>query len=254
MENGEELYQYPAQRIAFSSDKETFALGFQDGRIEIRNLSGNQLINSIFAHEDSVTAITFLPTGELLSTGLDCGFYAWNPNTGNLNRTFDQYLVESSRTGELNPLRISELFIIQNNEKIVAGQFSYSIGIWNIENGTLINVPETGNYSSDFAFYSNLLADSSSPLSVGVLDETYNYLPLWEGDYFSKAVEFSLDGNMLISGYRNGKLQFLQTESGELIYEVMPNSEEVTGLAFAPNGRFFVSTTIDGIVRVWGIP
>jgi WD40 repeat protein len=76
------------------------------------------------------------------------------------------------------------------------------------------------------------------------------------------AVTFSPDGRMLISGARslssddtqNGALQLLSADNGELVHELNPITNQVTGLAFAPDGRYFVSTTLDGVVRLWGIP
>lgn len=259
MATGEELYQYPARHIAFAPDNETFAMGYADGRLEIRNLADDHLRKTIFAHDDSVTAVTYLPTGELVSTGLDCGFHAWNPENGALSQTFENYLVDG-RAEQPNPARILDLSASQNSPFLI-GQFYGEIGVWNIESGALLNVPELENYANSATIHENQLAVSGSPLWLGNLDAAGRFSTSWEG-FSTSAVTFSFDGNLLASGsdsrfsdhQYDGALRLFLVDSSKLLHELTPMTDRVTGLAFAENGRYFVSSTIDGVVRIWGVP
>ncbi len=70
--------QYPATSIAFAPDNATFALGFPDGRIELRTVKDDQLLQTFSAHTDKITTLTFLSEGDrLLSAGIDCKLNVW---------------------------------------------------------------------------------------------------------------------------------------------------------------------------------
>lgn len=259
--NGTVLYHYPANRIAFSPDRQTFALGYDDGRIEIRSLTDNTLLKTIFGHTEGVTAVTFLPSGELVSAGLDCKLQIWQPETGAPIKTLENYIVEGEMSGEPVPVRVWDLPSTQNDELIV-GEFAWGLGVWNVENGLLLNVPELSNYADNITIHENKLAVGGSSLLLGSLDAAGQFSNSWGGDYRTSAIAFSPDGNLLTSGSEsrysdnqlNGALRIFLANSGELLHEFAPKTDSVTGLAFAENGRFLVSTTIDGIVRIWGIP
>jgi len=253
--NGEVAYQYPAQRIAFSPDGEIFALGYDDGRLEIRSLADNQLLKAIFGHDEGITAVAFLPSGELVSAGLDCKLQIWRPADGTSLKMLENYIVEGEVTGEMVPVRVWELAISQDGEFLV-GDFAGSIGIWNIEKGDLLNTPDTENYPDNVALFENNMVIAVSPLLIGQIETDGQFSESWEGEHSLNAVEFSPDGEFVVAGMNRheGALKIFLADNGEILHEIMPVTDDVTGIAFEPNGRYFVSTTIDGVTRLWGIP
>ncbi|MCL4262474.1 MAG: hypothetical protein KJ069_04635 [Anaerolineae bacterium] len=258
--NGMVTHKFSANRIAFAPDGETVALGYDDGRIEIHSLRDGTLLKTIFGHSQGVTALVFLSSGELISAGLDCGLNIWQPKDGTLVKTLENYIVEGEVTGDPVPVRVWDLSYSQGNEFIV-GDFAWSIGIWNIQDGSLLGVPELENHLKSSATSSQLLAIAGNPPMVGQLDMEHKFTELWRGDDVAAAVAFSPDGKLLASGAIswtiNGQgdaLQLLLADSGELVHEITSGTTNITGLAFAPDGRYFVSVTQDGVVRLWGIP
>ncbi len=263
-ENGELLYHYPARRAAFAADGKTLALGYDDGRLEIRRLSDNQLLRTIYAHADMVTAIVYLPNGQLVSTGLDCGLHQWNPEDGRLIKSLEDYLIDSSYTeGEQWAVLIWNLAVVQDT--FLVGQFDGSMGVWRIDTGELLSVIDNYNYLSYNAPFDNSIVVPGTTMLVGNVNSVGQFQEHWSGYNRIYAVTFSTDGNLVLSGRDKvftrdnnyslgGAITFWLADSGEVIFELLPVTDRVTSLVFAPNGRFFVSATLDGVVRLWGIP
>jgi WD40 repeat protein len=253
--DGTVAYRYPAHRMAFSPDGQTVALGYDDGRIEIRSLSDNTLRKTIFGHSEGVTAVTFLPSGELVSAGLDCKLQIWRPEDGMLLKTLENYIVEGEMTGEMVPVRVWDLAISQEGEFLV-GDFAWSIGIWDIETGSFLNTPDTENYPDSVALFENNVAIAGSPLLMGQIETDGQISESWSGEHSINAVEFSPDGELVVTGMsrHEGTLKIFLADNGDFLHEIMPVTDDVTSIAFAPNGRYFVNTTIDGVIRLWGVP
>lgn len=253
--DGSVSYRYPAHRAAFSPDGQTVALGYDDGRIEIRSLADNSLLKTIFGHGERVTAVTFLPSGELVSAGLDCKLQIWRPEDGAPLKTLENHLVEGEMTREMVPVRVWELTTSQDSEFLV-GDFARSIGIWNIETGAFLNVLDIENYPDSMALFENSMAIAGSPLLVGKIETDGQISESWAGEPSINVVEFSPDGEFVVAGMsrHEGTLKIFLADNGDFLHEMMPVTDDVTGIAFAPNGRYFVSTTIDGVVHLWGIP
>jgi WD40 repeat protein len=253
--DGTVAYRYPAHRMAFSPDGQTFALGYDDGRIEIRSLPDSTLLKTIFGHSEAVTAVTFLPSGELVSAGLDCKLQFWQPQDGSPSKTLENYIVEGEVTGEMVPVRVWDLAISQDGEFLV-GDFAWSIGIWNSETGALLNTPDTENYPTNVALFENNVAIAGSPLLVGQIESDGQISETWTGEHSINAVEFSPDGEIVVTGMsrHEGALKIFLADNGEFLHEIIPVTDGIMGIAFAPNGRYFISTTIDGVTRLWGVP
>jgi hypothetical protein len=55
-------------------------------------------------------------------------------------------------------------------------------------------------------------------------------------------------------GERGGRVLLLDFESGAPLHEWQAHAGEMTGMAFAAEGRLLVSMGADGLLRLWGIP
>ncbi|MFZ4828298.1 MAG: toll/interleukin-1 receptor domain-containing protein [Phototrophicaceae bacterium] len=66
------------------------------------------------------------------------------------------------------------------------------------------------------------------------------------------AAQYSLDGRLVLTGSALGDVVLWDSERGEELRR-FPVGEWVTGVAFSPNNRAFVATTLDGNVSLWRI-
>jgi len=64
---------------------------------------------------------------------------------------------------------------------------------------------------------------------------------------------FSPDAKLMVISDTT-RIKFLNMTTGEIIHSFLTHFDEVNGLAFSPDGRYLVTSSKDGTVRIWGIP
>jgi WD40 repeat protein len=264
LSDGLTAYRYPATKVTFSPVAEQFALGYEDGRIEIRNLSDGSLVNSIYDHQESVSALEYLPSGELLSAGFDCNIIRWEvPDLIPINQLENVFIVgeDTDYTGELVPLRVENFLILPDGETVIGQMYLGGFGVWSLTEGTLIREPD---YHPDSGYPSVIIAAAPDGTTFAVSSRTPE---LWNDAYtFIEAggepISFSPD-SMLLAGedfdYQqhyslDGALKIWEIPSMRLLHTAPVQGESMTTVIFTPNGQFILTGALDGIVRLWGVP
>lgn len=258
VEDGTVLQRYSANQVVFAPDGHSIALGYEDGHVELRSIADDSLLNSFFSHEEAVTALAFSPAGDtLFSASMDCKIDAWQLLEGKLSKQLDNYLVAGLRADdELVPLRVWDMFVTPDGKNLV-GQFSSSIGIWQLPDGIPQELLEA-------QYHIDAIALSSHGDYLAVVDPimlrqrlpTGEIQEKWQLEIDADAVAFSSDGQLLFTGSNriNGGLALYLADKGEVIHRLSSGTLGVTALSVAPNGHFFVSSSRDGVIRIWGIP
>ncbi|MCL4265903.1 MAG: WD40 repeat domain-containing protein [Anaerolineae bacterium] len=250
--------RYPAVRVAISPDSTTFALGYADGRIEFRATGDGSLLKNLNSHTDVITALTFSLSGErLISAGLDCQLNVWQVPEGILSGQLENYMIDGllPNESEFTPMRVWDWYL-PSTEPIIVGRFFNSVGVWNLSDGVLQHVSEPINFVNDLAGspVGSDFAIAGSPLRLWQINPSEDFSNRWEG-HRTTTTAFSPDGQLLISGLGdkfNGSLDVWLVNDGELFHTL--GDQKITALAFAPNGYFLVSASLDGLVQLWGIP
>jgi WD40 repeat protein len=262
-DSGTLSYRYPANDIAFASDASHFALGYEDGRIELRSSRDGNLITALTAHEERVTAVHYLPSGDLLSAGFDCQLIRWQtPDLKSLG-LLENVMVEGAWSGEQVPVRVRKFLPILDGPlpdgQIVIGLFfGGEFAAWSLPDGTVLRMPQWESSVSILAvaadggylavpeyFAANLWADSPTVLEVA-----------------ARTADFSPDATLLAGGQRgymqdqnlNGAIQLWQVPDMTLLHTSTPRTDLVTAVAFTHDGQIILTAALDGVVRLWGIP
>lgn len=72
--------------------------------------------------------------------------------------------------------------------------------------------------------------------------------------HFIDAIVWKPDGSMLaVSSRRNGVINFLNPETGDLMGQIEPDGEVVSDIVWSPDGQKLVSATKDGVIQIWEI-
>jgi len=260
---GDLQYRYPAAtKIAFAPDNKSFTLAYQDGRLALHDISSGELIREIVGHEDRVTAIDYLLTGELLSAGADCNIMVWEmpqmAPVGSLETILVDPAVSFEDEEEKVAVHIQD-FLVMPDGQMVIGQF-YDFGIWQLEDGRLIREPSSENKE-----YSEILAVSLDGKSLAV--PQYRIPESWDDtltfvETDADEAGFSPDSSLLVGDpwryaedYEyGGMLNVWQVAPKQLLNTVGEETEPITAVNFTQDGQLIISSAEDGIVRLWGIP
>jgi WD40 repeat protein len=251
-------YHYGALEVTFAPDSSSFALGYPDGRIEIRQMSNGELLTAVAAHEDLVTALHYLPSGELLSAGYDCNLTVWQTPDITLLSSLENIMVIGEYFGEEVPWRVRRFLIMLDGETVIGLLFGREFGLWSLRDGRLLHGPDWEKYT-DIQAISMDGAYLAASMSVSAR--------LWDGApqplrASGNVASFSPDSKLLVSnlsGYRQdpnlyGVLQVWAVPEMTWLYNLMPQTLDVTAIAFADDGRLLISGALDGVIRVWAIP
>ncbi len=71
--------------------------------------------------------------------------------------------------------------------------------------------------------------------------------------HYVRAVEFSKDGHLLVSGGELGEVIIWDVEKEAILHELIGHEDMVLSLAFSPDGYYVASGSRDGSVKVWRI-
>lgn len=260
--DGTILQSYPAKRIAFSQDGSMVALGYENGRIEVRKTADNSLLTTLSANTEAIIALAFAPSSDkLISASMDCQLNIWQLPEGTLSSQLENYFMEHPfNEEEVLPARVWDMFVAPDGQWLI-GQFLSSVGIWNLQNGAFHELLETEMHQIEgmaFSPSNNYLAVAGYPFLLWQLFPTEK---IWQ-EGSGTTVTISPDGQLLVVGWDEnfvdanikGALELLLASNGEKLHLLTPGTRKVTALAFAPNGRFFVSASLDGVIRLWGVP
>ncbi len=268
--DGEMLQRLPAGKVTFSSDGTTLALGTREGNIQLYNTADGSLQTTLLSHTDAITALAFTSSNDkLVSAGMDCQLNVWQVADNTLISQLENPLVPGFTGEEMVPARIWDLAVIRGDETLL-GSFSSSIVFWNLSDSTLQNIVEPQNYLYNFAYLSlhNQLVVAGNPVLLWQILPNAEVQELWQSEIKRIAVTFSPDGQLLLFGsgenyvgenrlpdeMRNGAIEIVAAETGTILHNLTPGTRKVTTLVFAGDGTVFYSASLDGVVRVWGVP
>ena len=270
--DGEMLQRLPAGKVAFSADGNTLALGTQEGNIQLYNTVDGTLQTTLSSHTEAITALTYFASdAKLVSAGMDCQLNVWQVADDSLIEQLDNYFVPGLNEEELVPLRVWELAVTQDNETLI-GSFGAAIGFWNLSDGMFQNIVEPQNHLVDIAYshVRNQLAAAGYPAFLWQILPGGRVEELWKIETSDEAVAFSPDGQLLLFGLDenyydenplsneiemlNGAIKIVITETSTLLHMLTPGTRKVTTLVFNEDGSRLYSGSLDGVVRLWGIP
>lgn len=151
---------------------------------------------------------------------------AFSPNGAWLASTPHRYAIQVRRMGNLAVEHslftsftgaVSTMVFSPDSRTLASGHYDGTIRLWNVEDGSLA-----------------LLIESEGAI---------------------QSLAFSPDGALLASGasYSDNSVRLWQANSGELLRTLTGHTHAVDHLLFAPNGQTLVSSSYDGVLRLWGI-
>ena len=248
--------------ITFSPDGKMIAstTGGRDGYIlYFWDVETGQRLRTFTQHRYDINRIAFSPDGQTIAIGSsytirgnDGGdLTLWNLETGTRLHT----LVGHS-------YYISDVVFSPDGQTLTSASGEGTLRFWNVETGQLLYTSnDHTNGITDVAFTPDgrRLATVSGDSHAGT-DPT---LHLWDigtrsllytmtGHPFY-SVALSPDGQMLVSGSRNGAIGLWDINTGRLLRTLTGHNHTVAKILFSPDGQILASGSNDGVIGLWDI-
>ncbi len=204
--------------VAFSPNGQSVLTGCADGAVElwdIRHQSELPLFQEGYSDSKNVShsAVVFSPDGKFLATGGTDGLRLWSTVTGQLQRIFT----------DSGFIKYGMRFSTDGKYLFSGDSSSGVISQWNLQSGERVRQFTASFFSSSTAKLNDIAISPDGRFMIATGSQpAINQAFIWETQ--------------------------TNEQSGRLFFQI-PNGY-VTSLAFSPNGKFILTATNDGEVRI----
>ncbi len=222
------------------------------GRIELWNVADCRMVRSFQAHSGDIKCLKVMPDGDVfVSVGREGAIRFWSISDPQHVWTRNRLVSLSSSLFhfiEQSPIRflraiteflcknicgitkVDSLALSPEGDVVATGMEDETIRLWNATDGKLrTRLRSTTRFTH---WLQRLLGRVASIECLAVTP----------------------DGQILVSGSRDGKIRFWSISEGRLLRTLDAHSSAVSCFAVAPNGRLLISGGRDKTVRIWSFP
>lgn len=240
---------------AFSPDGHQIATGNAEGVIRIWDAQSGDDIATFFGHTGEIWAIGYSPDGSRIATGgSDATARVWDAETGK------PLLTLAGHTSEV--LRVA---FTPDGDRLLTGGADRTTRMWDISvrgGRDWLTVPGPDMRFAGVAFSPDgatfAVPNQISGVAIRSVDTGEKLMTLRGGGMITR-MAFSPDGTRLAGAAGSGASQvdanrtvpIWDVRTGKLLMTLQGHEDEVTAVAFSPDGSSLVTGSMDGELRVW---
>jgi len=244
---GELLYQVTGEMQndnPFSENSQYFAIASDPSTVKVFRTAKEESVYTFNRHE-KIETVQFIQNDRLLAAGNDRSMHLWSMTSGQelkMIRTYSGSGCANYFDLQNNPIfSITTTFqhIIENKDRL-----SVLCNFTKVDWMRAFYVDET---SGNLAYGGNI--------QLFVRTGSGNELAM-EGVNLHNVVSAALHpaGNLLAAAYDDHTIHIWDTQTRQEIMTLFGHNDFVTDLRFSPDGEFLISASLDGTIRVWGVP
>ncbi|KAF9132594.1 hypothetical protein BGW39_011772, partial [Mortierella sp. 14UC] len=222
---------------AFSPDGALLAAGLKDGRISLYDASAWTKIGTLHGHTRRVTSIAFSPTGTWLVSGShDSDVRLWDPQTHQLGQTLEGHISD-----------VTNVAFSPDGCRIASASDDKTVRVWDSVSG-----------ETELLFKSHdrgVKSVSWSPDGSRIASVHGGFIHIWDSITGTEVVErqcieenigvlcveFSPNGQWIVSGDLDDKLHVRDAASGAVRFILDESCFKFNSAVFSPNGRWIAS-------------
>jgi WD40 repeat protein len=241
-------FQDTVRSVSFSPDSAKILVAFNQTDIQVFSAHDGRPALSPVAHPDRINVARFSPKGEWFASGADDG----------------KARIFRARSGELahSPLahggRVMSLDFSPDGAWLASISENGKLCIWNIESGKATHEFQKNcwgrlvRFSGDGRWLAASMQQTNGPWRVQVWDFRTRRPqggPLQHGHRIY-SVEFSPDGEFLISATADDVAYVWRVSTGQLLFKLQHSNMVYAG-SFSPDGQTILTGSVDHTARLW---
>lgn len=229
--------------LAISADGAWLALGYTDGKVEIRNYTDFSLIHTLENNPYPVSHLEFSPHGNWLLSIHDCMVY------GTDTQTWTKRYVVNTVQAPVSVLIFpnEEMFLLSHWDETERYQLSDgflvgSSGISFTEGRSIFSTDGTAliNFDSHNLLFYDLMTEAlQTEISMN-----------WNS---ARSGRFSPDSSLFAAVDLGGTLRVWRVADWQLLLTATNSTDRLNSLAFSPDGKYIALGSWNGTVSIWGI-
>jgi len=233
--------------LAFSPDGRLLASSGRPGEIRVWDVPQGRQVAVFQGHTDVVRGLAFAPSGKLLaSCGLDKSVRVWDVASGAEQQRFEH-----------DAHAISVAFS-NDGRWLLSTSMDKTARVWDLEareeRHRLTGHDElvtSAAFSSDGSLAMTAASDHSLRFWNARTGQLVDVLRI-PADISATAIDPGF--RLVVQAGWDGRVQFFDARSGELLERLDAHRASVMSIALSPDGRTFASGGMDGVLHVWTRP
>ena len=228
-------------KAVFSHDGKKVLTASSDATFCIWNVQNGKLIIRIFGHDGGLTDAIFSPDGkEILTASYDNTIRIWSSETG---KELDKLNFRNEKIIFLEFKKTHNSVLIHSNKGFV---FEWVPKIYKRENRVfkkkLIIVKDD--------LVSKIIYTGENKSGMEFVEFAGNKFVLKSGLGRISTTALSPDHSKIIAGSINGEIIILDLKIGK-IQSLNGHSDNITHTKFSPDGKYFITTSSEGLSKLW---
>lgn len=221
------------------------------GVVRVWSVADSTLLYELSGHQ-SVYDLAFSPDSTLLATSGSDENYEYPIRVWDMR---DGSLVNELRGHDS---RVDYVHFSEDGRELFSLAYKNPLRKWNISTGDSVAISDPVQYNNQPVFSPDgtLLVSRFSDNFVSIRSLTDSTEQILEHDDFSvwsQSILFNPDATLLATGTSSGNLYLWRVADGTLLQKIPAHTNNLTTLAYSPDGTMLVTVGWDNTLRFWQI-